>query len=143
VPPTRALFEAVLNDVTDLQIRGEYAGGVDALDNVRIVGPLDGTLTTADFRAPAGDFSTLVKNPDGSFTRRLKDGTQRAGAPFASADVAPPAPRSLTNCSTATATRPPRSTATATPASYTYDAPIWPGGSESRPSPTRPAWSPP
>jgi len=78
VPPTRALFEAVLANVTDLQIRGEFAAGVDQarIDNVCIVHPLDGNLTTADFRSPAGEFSTLVRNPDGTFTRRLKDGTQ-------------------------------------------------------------------
>jgi len=29
-----------------------------------------------NFSAPAGDFSTLVINPDGTFTRTLKDGTQ-------------------------------------------------------------------
>jgi hypothetical protein len=67
------------------------------------------------FVSPVSDFSVMVRDPAGGLIRRLKDGTQRAGAPFASADVAPPAPRSLTNSSTPTATRSPRSTATATP----------------------------
>jgi len=37
---------------------------------------LNGSPSDNDFPSPAGDFSVLVKNPDGTFTRKLKDGTQ-------------------------------------------------------------------
>ncbi len=33
-------------------------------------------LLTGDFKTPPGDFSTLVRNPDDSYTRTLKDGTK-------------------------------------------------------------------
>ncbi|MDA2919342.1 PKD domain-containing protein [Desulfobacterota bacterium AH_259_B03_O07] len=43
------------------------------LENVNVSLITPGQLM---FQSPPGDFSTLVKNPDGSFTRTMKDGTQ-------------------------------------------------------------------
>ena len=76
-PPTRTEFLAVLADLQELRIRGEYQVGTDTgrLDNVVLL-RLPTAPQLADFRAPAGDFSTLAANPDGTFSRRLKDGTQ-------------------------------------------------------------------
>ncbi|NNG03294.1 MAG: hypothetical protein HKM95_04250, partial [Inquilinus sp.] len=76
-PPTEAQMRAVLGDIQSLQIRGEYREGPDigSLDNVVFWAPLDDADQVA-FARPAADFSELRRNPDGSFTRRLKDGTE-------------------------------------------------------------------
>jgi RHS repeat-associated protein len=40
-------------------------------------GDLPGGVVSGDqFKSPAGDFSKLVRNPDGAFTRTMKDGTE-------------------------------------------------------------------
>ena len=76
--PTQAQFQAVLADITSLLIRGEYKGGSDrsALDNVSIRQLSAGGVVAGGFLSPPGDFSTLIQNPDDSYTRILKDGTR-------------------------------------------------------------------
>ena len=79
-PPTASQFLAVLGDLTDFQIRGEFRFGADtgSLDNVIFVQQPPAEPVFADFRRPAGEFSTLTRNDDGSFSRRLTDGTTYA-----------------------------------------------------------------
>ena len=52
----------------------DVLGGV-LVDNVYAVLPNVAVGVTDVFASPAGDFSTLVKNPDASFTHILKNGT--------------------------------------------------------------------
>ncbi|MEM7223637.1 MAG: PKD domain-containing protein [Pseudomonadota bacterium] len=77
--PSAAQFQAVLADITELWILGEYKTQSDnnRLDNVAYLAP-DGAAVAVDrFTAPDGNFSVLRENPDDSFTRRLKNGTEK------------------------------------------------------------------
>ncbi len=70
--PTQAQFQSVLSALSGLEIRAEFREDLMTayLDDVRIHGaPYPGT-----YASPPGDFSELVRNDDGSFTRYLKTG---------------------------------------------------------------------
>jgi RHS repeat-associated protein len=61
---------------------GTFPGTIDEVQfyrralSSREVAALAAAQSSSGFVSPPGDFSTLLKNGDGTFTRRLKDGTQ-------------------------------------------------------------------
>ena len=79
LPPSTQQFNGVLDNATALLVRGEYRDGTDTggLDNVILsqISTMPPQIT-GEFVSPPGDFSTLLQNQDGTFTRTLKDGTR-------------------------------------------------------------------
>ncbi len=78
LPPSEAEFRAVLADLQDLRIRGEFRSGADTgrIDNFRIVRLQAEGLVANAYLSPPGDFSVLSQNPDGSYLRRMKNGDE-------------------------------------------------------------------
>lgn len=74
-PPTAVEMQKTLAAVENLAIRGEYSDWYDTggLDNVAI-NTAGGAANV--YLGPNGDFSTLTRNADNTYTRRLKDGTE-------------------------------------------------------------------
>lgn len=68
----------VLGDVNDDGLVDLFASRVNAADpDTAFSVHLNGAATTPlEFAGPAADFSALVRNPDGSFTRRLANGVE-------------------------------------------------------------------
>ena len=77
--PTPAQFQSVLADLQEILIRAEYRAGpdTDRIDNVALAAPDPAATLAEGLSAPAGDVSELAENPDGSFTRTLKNGTRK------------------------------------------------------------------
>ena len=76
--PSQAEMQAVLADITDLQIRGDFrnGGNTGGLDNVAWKQNAGLPILSNTFQSPLGDFSALKEEADGTFTRTMKDGTQ-------------------------------------------------------------------
>ncbi len=57
--------------------QGYLAGSAWASNNICVFDIIaDSSIAEADLLPPAGDFSSLKKNPDNTYTRRMKDGTK-------------------------------------------------------------------
>jgi len=74
-PATAGEIMTVLGSLTEIRIRGEFSGSLDTgcIDNV-VLTESAGSLSNV-FTSPPGDFSTLRRNGNGTYTRTLKDGT--------------------------------------------------------------------
>jgi len=78
-PANKIDFVRALASVTELLIRGEFIDGqsndVGGLDNVKIEA-LPKANTGNKFAPPKGEYSTLTRNSDGTYTRLMKGGTE-------------------------------------------------------------------
>jgi len=75
VPLTTFTRNLIVTEATDAKLVFDHAGGRNIgllLDNVS----LSGVGEILGYTSPAGDFSTLEQNDDGTFTRTLKNGTR-------------------------------------------------------------------
>lgn len=54
-----------------------FSANVEAIDPIRILSdaPLNCAAAICPYKSPEGEFSTLIQNPDNTFTRTMKDGT--------------------------------------------------------------------
>ena len=75
--PSQAHFQTILANLTNIEIRAKYndAPGTAGLDNVEIARLDPNPVMAGVFTSPAGNFSALNQNPDGTYTRRLTNGT--------------------------------------------------------------------
>ncbi len=77
--PSQSQFQAVLASITSVTLRAEFSGcgsDIARFDNFVYARSTGAPLAGDQFASPAGNFSTLARNPDDSFTRTLKNGTQ-------------------------------------------------------------------
>ena len=68
--PSQAHFQTILANLTNIEIRAKYndAPGTAGLDNVEIARLDPNPVMAGVFTSPAGNFSALNQNPDGTYT---------------------------------------------------------------------------
>ncbi len=69
-----------VNDLTSSGVNGALGSNSNEEGNdpiwVRSTAPIEADTISLEYESPPGDFSTLVKNEDGTFTRSMKNGTK-------------------------------------------------------------------